>query len=399
MVKKDIKMNYRLKIIQGLINTHGYMSYLEVGVQYGETFNDIVVRKKIGVDPKPQTTISHTMTSDEFFAENKNTFDIIFIDGLHTHQQSLKDIQNSLKILNKGGSIVVHDCLPKTKEEQIVPRQQKYWTGDVWKSVVILQQDPKLEIKIYDVESGIGVIAKGKNKKPLTDIPKELTWEYFNENKDKIFEIEKIQTKKAVYTCLMGDYDILKDPLVVSDEWDYICYTDQDTESDIWKIRKIAGDVIKQREVKILGFAWLHGEGYEKTIYIDSNFEIIAEPPEFNFAEFVLVTHYERRCAYREIEACINLKKDDLKKLKRVKDMLIINRYPKANGLYACGYMYRGYSEKLYDVMKQWFEMIKKYTHRDQITLPYVLWVNHYTPHEVSLDDRNMFLKIYKHKK
>ena len=32
------------------------------------------------------------MTSDEFFIQNKNTFDLIFIDGLHIYEQVIKDI-------------------------------------------------------------------------------------------------------------------------------------------------------------------------------------------------------------------------------------------------------------------------------------------------------------------
>ena len=52
------------------------------------------------------------MTSDEFFSQNKETFDLIFIDGLHIHEQVLKDIDNSLNVLNENGVILLHDCLP-----------------------------------------------------------------------------------------------------------------------------------------------------------------------------------------------------------------------------------------------------------------------------------------------
>jgi len=49
-------------------------------------------------------------------------YDVIFIDGLHYYKQVLKDIKNSLKILNKDGFILVHDCLPRTLAHQAVPR-------------------------------------------------------------------------------------------------------------------------------------------------------------------------------------------------------------------------------------------------------------------------------------
>ena len=53
------------------------------------------------------------MTSDDFFRDNKEKFDLIFIDGLHETNQVDRDIENSLKFINKGGTILLHDCLPK----------------------------------------------------------------------------------------------------------------------------------------------------------------------------------------------------------------------------------------------------------------------------------------------
>ena len=52
-------------------------------------------------------------TSDEFFKNNKEKFDLIFLDGLHTYHQTIKDINNSLRNLNSNGIIIIHDCLPK----------------------------------------------------------------------------------------------------------------------------------------------------------------------------------------------------------------------------------------------------------------------------------------------
>ena len=40
--------------------------------------------------------------ANEWIRKNKETFDIIFIDGLHHYDQVIKDINNSLNILNKG---------------------------------------------------------------------------------------------------------------------------------------------------------------------------------------------------------------------------------------------------------------------------------------------------------
>ena len=74
------------------------------------------------------------MTSDDFFKDNKEKFDTIFIDGLHIDEQVQKDIENSLNALNEGGTIVMHDCKPLSEEAQIFPRIQIAWNGDVWKA-------------------------------------------------------------------------------------------------------------------------------------------------------------------------------------------------------------------------------------------------------------------------
>ena len=76
------------------------------------------------------------MTSDEFFKKNRQNFDIIFLDGLHTYEQTIKDIDNGLRFLNTNGVILVHDCLPKKIWNQIVPRLYGHWNGDVWKAIV-----------------------------------------------------------------------------------------------------------------------------------------------------------------------------------------------------------------------------------------------------------------------
>ena len=44
---------------------------------------------------------------------------------------------------------------------------------------------------------------------------------------------------KVIYTAIFGDYDTLKEPLVITPGWKYICYTDQDFESKVWEIKKV----------------------------------------------------------------------------------------------------------------------------------------------------------------
>ena len=82
----------RTEIIQLLINKIKAKKYLEIGMGPGLNFAAIKCEYKICVDPNPTVLVTHRMTSDEFFFQNQEKFDIIFIDGLHWSEQVYKDI-------------------------------------------------------------------------------------------------------------------------------------------------------------------------------------------------------------------------------------------------------------------------------------------------------------------
>ena len=53
------------------------------------------------------------MSSDNFFRENKEFFDVIYIDGWHGATQVTKDINNSWKFLKPRGIIICDDYFYK----------------------------------------------------------------------------------------------------------------------------------------------------------------------------------------------------------------------------------------------------------------------------------------------
>ena len=163
-------MQDRSDIINFLAKENGAMSYHEIGVQRGRNFVKVDIQKKISVDPEPdgglgRSRTTHKMTSDDFFSQNNQKFDIIFIDGLHHADQVHKDILNSLKFLNRGGYIVCHDMNPIGEIYQRVPRETRSWYGDCWKAWVKLRQErSNLEMFVVDIDCGCGVISAGKQE-------------------------------------------------------------------------------------------------------------------------------------------------------------------------------------------------------------------------------------------
>jgi len=162
-------MRTRLEIINHYIRERGYKSYLEIGVYRGINFEGVQCADKTGVDPVWPTTFKGT--SDEFFKSSKQKFDLIFIDGLHEAKQVKRDIANSLRSLNPGGTILLHDCLPENELMQEVPRVTRDWTGDVWKAFVYYRRRPDLQMFVYNCDFGVGVIQRGQQEPLIINRP------------------------------------------------------------------------------------------------------------------------------------------------------------------------------------------------------------------------------------
>ena len=176
----------RHEILNKIISKKHYKNYLEIGCFKNENFDQIIIDKKIGVDPVSGGTLR--MTSDEFFIKNNDTFDIIFIDGLHHYEQVKKDIENSLKFLNKSGVILLHDCLPKNVFEQAVPRCTYNWNGDVWKAIVEARCREDIDTYTCFADQGIGAILKRPNKNLLNlkiqNFKKLKFYDYYNNHQN-----------------------------------------------------------------------------------------------------------------------------------------------------------------------------------------------------------------------
>lgn len=184
-------MYFRTEIINKLININNYNSYLEIGVDDCSNFNFVNLNKKVSVDPNnTRGTPTFQMMSSEFFKINNQFFDLIFIDGLHTFESSYCDLIESLKILNKNGSILLHDTFPKKYEHQTVPPSDPCWTGDVWKSILKAQLHlNNIEIKTFDIESGITWIKKSQFTCKNSNLKEIYEYNYFAQNYREILNL------------------------------------------------------------------------------------------------------------------------------------------------------------------------------------------------------------------
>ncbi|KUI42164.1 biotin carboxyl carrier protein [Mycobacterium sp. IS-1590] len=195
----------RIKAVQQALDARTKPVYLEIGVEYGRAFRRISADEKIAVDPalkvsprsrkaaeaKARSTHYFEMTSDDFFA-NESAFlenrgiDVALIDGLHTYQQVLRDVDNTLRYLTDDGVIVLHDCNPASAAigfpaESMEDFQAQhhwwnlFWSGDVWKAIVYLRSTrDDLQIAVLNCDFGVGLLRRGTPESRLSYTPEQI---------------------------------------------------------------------------------------------------------------------------------------------------------------------------------------------------------------------------------
>lgn len=190
-----------MNIIQQCIDLIGAKTYLEIGVRNGDSFLPIRCDTKIGVDIVIQNALSpygifYEMSSDEYFKTQATHFDVAYIDGDHTYEQSLKDALNCLKWMNPNGIILMHDCNP-TKAEWATPKFIEFtcpdWCGEVWKTILSLRTDPDLYVCVLDDGVGTGIIRKDKQI-PLVYSPEQIqnmTYQDLEMNREHFLNLVK----------------------------------------------------------------------------------------------------------------------------------------------------------------------------------------------------------------
>lgn len=197
----------------------------------------------------------------------------------------------------------------------------------------------------------------------------------------------EISPKKiVVYTAITGNYDQLVEPLYKSDEFDYVCFTDNKRmKSDFWKIvrfRSIRYDLTRQaRWVKILPHKFF--QGYEYSIWVDANIRIVGNLKELidTYLANTSLAFYRhsdgRTCIYQEAEACIKRKKDDKQVILNQAARYRLLNYPENNGLISSGVILRRHMDrKIIRTMKDWWSEVENYSKRDQMSFNYVAWKN-----------------------
>ena len=130
----------RSSVIQAVLDLFPEPRYLEIGVDSGDTFQFVSAKTKVAVDPhfkfslppNSDDTSYFSKTSDDYFSDCPvgNRFDVVYIDGLHTFEQSLRDLTNSLSRLDPKGVLIVDDVLPASYHSSLPSIEQAFQVRD-----------------------------------------------------------------------------------------------------------------------------------------------------------------------------------------------------------------------------------------------------------------------------
>lgn len=161
-------------VIERIHNDFFPENYLEIGTLTGQTLK-LSKCPSIAIDPKFQISSDvigekefcsfYQMPSDLFFDKFnpikilKSPIHFSFLDGLHHAEFLLRDFLNVEKYSRHDALVAIHDCLPLELpmasrvpgEKAETPERQGWWTGDVWKTIVVLKlKRPDLKIRAYN---------------------------------------------------------------------------------------------------------------------------------------------------------------------------------------------------------------------------------------------------------
>ena len=183
------------EIINHIIKSRNYESYLEIGVQNPfNNFYNITADYCVGIDPNVSARNVMTMTSDKFFKYNSTFFDVIFVDGDHSYDQSMRDIENAYQHVSSGGIILVHDVNPATEQAASPTQAQKgtEWNGEVYRAWAKIRGGITEYSYTIDTDYGIGVI-ESEVKDDYRFKTVNVDWAKFSADRNKWLDLVTVE--------------------------------------------------------------------------------------------------------------------------------------------------------------------------------------------------------------
>lgn len=199
----------------------------------------------------------------------------------------------------------------------------------------------------------------------------------------------------AVYICITGDYDDVREPKYVSDRCDYFLLSDKKLEKpsiyqwlDIKEfIPDELNDPIAQNRYCKINTHKIFPQ-YRYSVYVDGNITITGNITE-NIDRLkdarigVLAENYTDNVNVYALR-CGAMRADLPEKLINQLESYWLQGMPENSGSFACGVLVREHNNPIcIKLMEDWWREYCIHTKRDQISFTYILWKNGFNKNDI----------------
>lgn len=210
----------------------------------------------------------------------------------------------------------------------------------------------------------------------------------------------------VVYTCIVGNYDSIPEPLLQYPNVKFVAFVDSpnllEKKNSFWEFRslptlnELTSPTLKNRYLKFHPSRFF--EEYDYSIYIDGNVRVTSDiRPLIQMCKektgLAMHQHGSRDCIYDEAEVCLLYKRGNAKKIREQIENYKNNGFPRNFGLNEANIIVSDLKNQISRILldKWWAELIKSQSMRDQLAWPFVLWKNNLTIQDVGCLGMNVY--------
>ena len=193
----------------------------------------------------------------------------------------------------------------------------------------------------------------------------------------------------VVYTCITGGYDDITKiacPTAVDFDVDYVCFTDniQDVGAGrigVWSVRPLVFDLLDDTRNNRWHKTHPHllFPEYGESVYIDANVNILGagfiDGLRHSSQKMAFPRHPMRDCIFDEYANAFAEFIDSSSEMWKEQRAIRQSGMPRHYGLTENNIIYRKHNDpEVIAIMEEWWNMISRYSKRDQLSLPWILW-------------------------
>lgn len=196
-----------------------------------------------------------------------------------------------------------------------------------------------------------------------------------------INNLVKSLNKNVIYTTIIGGYDDLPKLLNGSvDGWDYVCFTDdKNLKNEDWQIIYIDNNCSDDKRLSRYFKTNFHDffYEYETILYIDASMDVNINLYDYSKLlknnDILFLIHPFNKNIKEEMDLVLKINYENITNINKLKEKYLKEKYVYDNGLFAGGILIYKNNKNIIYFYNDWWFMINNYSHRDQLTLNYVL--------------------------